>query len=108
MVELLDSESDAEEVFALVDESIRVSRDARAKWIFDSILVNSRLVDSDTIQVIGQTPSVLKKDKISEHAEIVFIFQRYRYVFIFDLSASGTGKMKTYPLRAKNCVIKIM
>ena len=108
MVELLDSESDAEEVFALVDESIRVSRDARAKWIFDSILVNSRLVDSDTIQVIGQTPSVLKKDKISEHAEIVFIFQRYRYVFIFDLSASGTGKIKIYPLRAKNCIFKIM
>ena len=64
-------------------------RDTRAKWMFDGILNEGSLTDDEYISVIGQTPPGSKKAKISEAADIVFLFQRCRFVFIFDLSASG-------------------
>lgn len=56
--------------------------------MFDGILKEGNLTNEDCISVIGQTP---KNAKISENADIVFLFQRYRFVFIFDLSASDTA-----------------
>ena len=63
--------------------------------MFDGILKEGNLTNEDCISVIGQTP---KNAKISENADIVFLFQRYRFVFILDLSASETAKKMNHDL----------
>ena len=97
-----ENEIEIDEAYVLVANQQRVSRNLRFRWYIDALTANQE-TDNDfydtkeQLHVIGQVP---QWEQITPKTDVQFIFQRYRYVFLFDFSASGifrlTGRIRRF------------
>ena len=84
-----ENEIEIDEAYVLVANQQRVSRNLRFRWYIDALSNPEAENFYDTkeqLHVIGQVP---QRESITPKTDVQFIFQRYRYVFLFDFSASG-------------------
>ena len=89
-----ENEIEIDEAYVLVANQQRVSRNLRFRWYIDALSNPESESFYDTkeqLHVIGQVP---QREQITPKTDVQFIFQRYRYVFLFDFSASGTFPRK--------------
>ena len=92
--EMEENEIEIDEAYVLVANQQRVSRNLRFRWYIDALSNPEAENFYDTkeqLHVIGQVP---QRESITPKTDVQFIFQRYRYVFLFDFSASGNFPQK--------------
>ena len=89
-----ENEIEIDEAYVLVANQQRVSRNLRFRWYIDALSnpeAESFYDTKEQLHVIGQVP---QRESITPKTDVQFIFQRYRYVFLFDFSASGNFPRK--------------
>ena len=90
-----EDEVEYDEAFVHVANEKRISRNIRFRWLVDALQGQNDPYDtSSPVHLIGQVPFTEKTNSrprsvITTKTDVQFIFQRYRYVFILDLSASA-------------------
>ena len=89
MDELDESDVVFDEAYVLVADQRRVSRNVRFSWYTDALSGKNDPYDRQApLHIIGQMPPT-NRNCISTKTDVHFLFQRYRYVFMFDFSSSA-------------------
>ncbi|CAD5216067.1 unnamed protein product [Bursaphelenchus xylophilus] len=96
---LEEEEDDAEELFMLMEGSLRVSRNVRAKWFFQNLGRKLNYKDdnlppnADGIRLVGGIPkssqNVGDELRVSPTTVVTYFSNCYRLIFVMDLSPSA-------------------